>query len=63
MNPHTALFSIFALCTSFAMAVQINEPTDKDGSRWFEEMHKLPDGTALYTYGSAPAQASSARSS
>ena len=55
MNPHTALFSIFALCTSFAMAVQINEPTDKDGSRWFEEMHKLPDGTALYTYGSAPA--------
>ncbi len=32
------------------------EAVDGGAVRWFEEMVPMPDGTALYTYGSAPAK-------
>jgi len=37
-----------------ARAVEVHGPADSDGVHWFEEMVPMPDGTKLYTYGSAP---------
>ena len=49
--------AVFAGIASFAAGVEIHAPTNGCAVRWFEESVSLPDGTKLYTFGVAPADA------
>ena len=44
----------FIAVATTASAVEVHTLADSDGTRWFEELLPMPDGTRLYTYGSAP---------